>query len=352
MKLTTSSAELKRVLKKLSFVEAANIQIDTMLGLAIVSDSELSVVVKSKDFVTTNGEKISIPIKQLSSVVSSLSGGINFDYSSGSLVIESGKTKYNIPVGPSGKLTSLPSPPKKQISLPLDTTVSLLSFASSVVEKRNTFDFSGSVLLTNRENNLESVGTDKRRLAIALASAAVPDLRLLIPLKAAQAVQEMNGKTINVSETENALFFQTEDTMIIARKLSDNFPDFESLVPRSFSIEANIKVLDMKEALKRVASMKDEGSDTTSVTMKISGETLQLLTGNSTDGTAKDEIDIEVLKPDPLLEDVSFTAKVNHKYLTEFFNLVNGTVFFGGVDSTAPVWFKAGNFKLLATTIS
>ena len=62
------------------------------------------------------------------------------------------------------------------------------------------------------------------------------------------------------SGDDNHLFFQVGDRLLITRKLTGNFPDYERVLPKDHGLSAKLHKDDIRSAIERVAQFADERS--------------------------------------------------------------------------------------------
>jgi DNA polymerase-3 subunit beta len=150
--------------------------------------------------------------------------------------------------------------PCKQLASMITRTV----FAISMEESR--FTLNGALLLL-KEDVMVMVATDGHRLAFVEAPSAEAQrsFRALIPRKAMGEIVKLSDEapaeaTIAFSGDDNHLFFRFGGRLLITRKLSGNFPDYERVLPADNSHIATLEKADIKAAIERVAQFADERS--------------------------------------------------------------------------------------------
>ena len=92
-----------------------------------------------------------------------------------------------------------------------------------------------------RKGGLAMVATDGHRLAMVESTTDIPGIsgayRALLPKKAMSEIQKLAGDSdpaaiVHFSGDENHLFFQLGDRLLLSRKLTGNFPDYERVLPK------------------------------------------------------------------------------------------------------------------------
>jgi len=141
------------------------------------------------------------------------------------------------------------------------------SFAISMEESR--FTLNGALLLMKPES-LTMVATDGHRLAFVQAppeaSGSVDQqFRALVPKKAMGELLKLSdgsedgGKAIFAGD-DNHLYFQVGHRLLISRKLTGNFPDYERVLPKDHTLTATLQKDEIRSAIERVAQFADERS--------------------------------------------------------------------------------------------
>src|SRR6266849_296470 len=130
----------------------------------------------------------------------------------------------------------LPEMPPVLAQIPVGLLASMIAktiFAISMEESR--FTLNGSLLIL-KSTGLAMVATDGHRLAMVENPVELPGVtspfRALLPRKAMGEIQKLGQESnpdamLQFSGDENHLFFQFGERLLLSRKLTGNFPDFE-----------------------------------------------------------------------------------------------------------------------------
>ncbi len=164
----------------------------------------------------------------------------------------------------------LPEMPDPIAEIPVKTLSSMISrtsFAISMEESR--FTLNGALLLM-RPEGLTMVATDGHRLAFVQAAqgesgSVEQQFRALIPKKAMAELLKLSddaeeGAKAVFAGDDNHLFFQVGHRLLITRKLTGNFPDYERVLPKDHSLSARLRKDEIRSAIERVAQFADERS--------------------------------------------------------------------------------------------
>ena len=191
----------------------------------------------------------------------------------------------------------LPASSEKVADLPLGLLSSMIQqtiFAISNEESR--FTLNGALMLL-KADGLVMVATDGHRLAMTERvlenEGAASGFRALIPRKAMGEIlklsAEAGGETaIAFSATDNHLFFQIGERLLISRKLTGNFPDYERVLPKEHPHAVILAKDELKAAIERVAQFSDERSR--AVRVQVSAGELKIHSSLSETGESEDSI--------------------------------------------------------------
>jgi DNA polymerase III subunit beta len=163
----------------------------------------------------------------------------------------------------------LPAMPEPLADIPAGLFSSMIQrtiFAISAEESR--FTLNGALLVV-QPNGLTMVATDGHRLALVESAVdldgAGASYRALLPRKAMQEILKLTADTradakIRFSGDDNHLFFEVGERLLISRKLTGNFPDYERVLPKDHPYNIVLKREEMRSAIERVAQFADERS--------------------------------------------------------------------------------------------
>ena len=162
----------------------------------------------------------------------------------------------------------LPEMPEQIGEIPfglLSSLISRTSFAISMEESR--FTLNGALLLLKPEG-VTMVSTDGHRLAFAdqsLENGHTRAFRALVPRKAMNEISKLAAEgdpdqKAKIAGDDNHLFFEFGDRLLITRKLTGNFPDYERVLPKDNQHIARLSKSEIRSAIERVAQFADERS--------------------------------------------------------------------------------------------
>jgi len=162
----------------------------------------------------------------------------------------------------------LPEMPETLAEIPLSVLSQMISstiFAISAEESR--FTLNGALLIL-KDTGLVMVATDGHRLAMVERKLSIPGLsgsyRALLPKKAMAEIQKLASddatKQIEFSGNDNHLFFRIDKRLLLSRKLTGNFPDYERVLPKDHPHTLVVAREELKSAIEPVAQFGVERS--------------------------------------------------------------------------------------------
>lgn len=166
----------------------------------------------------------------------------------------------------------LPGMPEQIAGIPVKLLASMItrtSFAISMEESR--FTLNGALLLLS-DAGITMVATDGHRLAFVESAGqrngepeSGKSFRALIPKKALAEIVRLadeskpDAKMIFAGD-DNHLFFRFDGRLLITRKLTGNFPDYERVLPKENNSIAKLQKDEIRSAIERVSQFADERS--------------------------------------------------------------------------------------------
>lgn len=188
------------------------------------------------------------------------------------------------------------------------------SFA--ITQEQSRFTLSGAKFMVGG-GTVRMVTTDGHRLAYIEKQETISgEMDALIPKKAlielTKISRDSNGE-VSFGEDPNHIYFEVDGRLLITRKLSGTFPNYEMVIPKSNDKTTTFDAEEMKAAIRRVSLMADERTRSVKINIK-SGEIE--VSSIADEGEAN-----EVIPADYQGEEV--TLGFNSAYLQDFLNIVS-----------------------------
>jgi len=217
----------------------------------------------------------------------------------------------------------LPQMPEPISEIPVGLLASMISrtsFAISMEESR--FTLNGALLLLG-SGGMTMVATDGHLLAyvespMTANGGSLSDFRALIPKKAMGEIVKLaelsapEAKLVFAGD-DNHLFFQFGERLLITRKLTGNFPDYERVLPKDNTNIAKLKKEEIRSAIERVAQFADERSR--AIRVQFGQGEVKVFSSSVETGESEESVPGEYAGPD--LE-IGFNAQ----YLLDFLRAI------------------------------
>jgi DNA polymerase-3 subunit beta len=204
--------------------------------------------------------------------------------------------------------------------------VAKILFAVSAEESR--FQLNGA-LFKVKDGALEIVATDGHRLALvekreeslrkdpaaSAASAVIADDSVLVPRKALQELQRLEGEgALEFRRGEHHLSFRLGQRELICRILEGTFPDYERVIAKDNDKKVLFDRKALAEAVQRAALMTSDRAR--AVRLHFSPHQLVISAVNADLGEAVEEVGCEYDGPE-------FRLGINPDYLSQFLSAVD-----------------------------
>ena len=191
--------------------------------------------------------------------------------------------------------------------------------AFAITNEQSRFTLSGAKFMI-QNGSARMVTTDGHRLAFIekkLADeAAAESMDALIPKKALMELTKISRDAkgdVSFGEDANHIYFEVNGRLLITRKLSGTFPNYEMVIPKDNDKRATFDAEEMKTAIRRVSLMADER--TRSIRMTIRPNEIEIGAQSSEEGEANEKVTADYNGDEV---QVGF----NSQYLQEFLNVV------------------------------
>jgi DNA polymerase III subunit beta len=190
--------------------------------------------------------------------------------------------------------------------------------AFAITNEQSRFTLSGAKFMIDN-GTARMVTTDGHRLAFIqkhLGDGITDTMDALIPKKALMELvkisRDSNGE-VSFGEDPNHIYFEVDGRLLITRKLSGNFPNYEMVIPKDNDKTVTFEADEMKNAIRRVALMADERTRSVKITIR-EGE-IEIGAQSSEEGEASEKVSADYTG-----EEVAIGF--NSQYLQEFLNVI------------------------------
>lgn len=189
--------------------------------------------------------------------------------------------------------------------------------AFAITNEQSRFTLSGAKFMLG-DGLARMVTTDGHRLAYIerAVDSGETQMDALIPKKALLELVKISrdsGGDVQFGEDQNHIYFETDGRLLITRKLSGNFPNYEMVMPKDNDKKVVFDLSEMKSAVRRIALMADERNR--SIRMTIRNGEVEVTAQSSEEGEGSEVVPAEYSGEE-------ITLGFNHQYLQEFLNNV------------------------------
>jgi DNA polymerase-3 subunit beta len=255
--------------------------------------------------------------------------------------VSAGRSVFKLAALAKDNFPALPDVPEALAEVPAGVLAGLIdrtAFAISNQESRYTLN---GALLVLKPGSVEMVATDGHRLPLAARDADVGVLkseeRLLVPKRAVIGLRRLANaqeadSSVHIAKDDSHLFFSAGDSILIARNISGQFPNYEAVLPKSNTITVTLDAAALREALRRVALLAPEQTHSVSLAMEPGRLAISTLGGDA--GEASESLDA-TYNGEPL------RVNFNSAFLLDLLGVVkNGDVEIALKDAESAVEFR------------
>ena len=207
-------------------------------------------------------------------------------------------------------------------SAPLKLTADVFNYfiqntAFAITNEQSRFTLSGAKFIL-ADGIAKMVTTDGHRLAYiekALDTPVESSMDTLIPKKALLELVKISrdGGEVSFGEDPNHIYFETGGRLLITRKLSGQFPNYEMVMPKDNDKSVTFELSEMRSAVRRISLMADERAR--SIRMIVREGEVELKAQSSEEGEGSEVVPAEYTGEE-------ITLGFNWQYLQEFLNNV------------------------------
>jgi hypothetical protein len=351
--MNITAADLKRALKPLSSVKTETFHVSES-GLS-AQDSDVWVVVEFP--LNGIGTPFNIDGKKLTQVVNRMGGQIEIERGEKTIVLKSAKARVELEIQP--------TKPLLQNFDPRDSmSFEAVSFKKNLAESaRNAFTNrsspSGNVVkletlpLGIEDENpsgyrLVSMGNKEQFMTVVTQKAELPkEINVLINLSACSVVQLMDGKTIDLLETNSGLQIKSGNTTVYVSKTTQKYPNYGAFLALTSLFVVEYKPEEWLSALRTVEPLIDESVDQGGVALHFKDGVVHW-SNIGVGSSGSDESPYEQIEPDPIFEPKYLKIRLKAEYVSGFLSKASGVSKFQLLEGkTIAVKFSSGNVDMV-----
>lgn len=283
---------------------------------------------------------ICVQARKLFDIVRALdSGDVHFKKEDNEWVtLKAGRANYRLAGVSKDQFPEIPSFKSTPMRLPAEVFGFFVrNTAFAITNEQSRFTLSGAKFIIG-DGVAKMVTTDGHRLAYV--ERAIDDkegvMETLIPKKALTELVKLSRGAGDVAfgEDTNHIYFETEGRLLITRKLTGQFPNYEMVMPKDNDKTAIFDLDEMNRAVRRMALIADERNRSIRLTVR-EGE-IEVTAQSSEQGEGS-----EVVQADYKGEEMQLGF--NHQYLLEFLQNVGSAEMIAAEAQSAPAEAAAGD---------
>lgn len=298
---------------------------DYEMGMqAVIHDLEESIEGKS----TTNGANLLNIIRRLKD------DQILIEFVDNHIHIKQNRSNFKLPTYDANEYPSFPMTQQlKTLEISTTAFINNTRKITPAIDNNNPkFELNGA-LIDIKQNNINFVATDTRRLAVSHSQNLSNEIsQLIIPKKAVVEIQKQFFDQTNISYDDTNLIIQDENKTFFTKLINGRFPDYQRIIPTSLRHTITLPKDKLVESIKLVTSLFSN----IKITIKPEGLIFESL-DEDTESTTQVDLDIGI--------DEEFYIAANAKYLLDFLSMVNNeTIKMGFNESNLPFYLEDGDF--------
>jgi DNA polymerase-3 subunit beta len=229
--------------------------------------------------------------------------------------------RSKIPGIPRENFPEVPSFKSAPMKLPAEVFKSFVDKTIfAITQEESRYTLSGAKFILDK-SGAKMVTTDGHRLAYVERrdlgkNAPKETLDALIPRKTLAELTKLTASfegEISLGSDENHIYFEVGPRLLISRRLSGQFPNYEMVMPKGNDKSIKFDSAQLNQAIRRVALMADDRSH--AVRFHLSPKQLQISSQNAEEGDASEVVATEY-------EGEETEIGFNAQYLQDFLNVI------------------------------
>ncbi|HEX8177347.1 MAG TPA: DNA polymerase III subunit beta [Pyrinomonadaceae bacterium] len=229
--------------------------------------------------------------------------------------------RSKIPGIPRENFPEVPSFKSAPMKLPAEVFKSFVDKTIfAITQEESRYTLSGAKFILDK-SGAKMVTTDGHRLAYVERrdlgkNAPKETLDALIPRKTLAELTKLTTgfeEEISLGSDENHIYFEVGSRLLISRRLSGQFPNYEMVMPKGNDKSIRFDSAQLNQAIRRVALMADDRSH--AVRFHLAPKQLQISSQNAEEGDASEVVATEY-------EGEETEIGFNAQYLQDFLNVI------------------------------
>lgn len=196
------------------------------------------------------------------------------------------------------------------------TIKKILSRMISVINPEKTRPEISGGLFDFKDKKLTIAATDGSRLVedIVLLKDLEKESRMIIPLETLQELNRILEKeegNLEISFSENQIFFQINEVNLLSRLGEGNFPEYKAIIPQEFDIQGKFLIFQFANILKTIGLFSKKETNEVDLRFRLKDKELLISAQSSQIGESSSKIKGEIFG------EKDREIKFNYKYFLE-----------------------------------
>ena len=264
------------------------------------TDLDVTLTCQAEADITEPGS-ILVPLKKLLDITKTLPRTADISFQAleqGGAQVTCERASFKLVAPEFESFPELPKPCEGAIQIPASRFASMItSTIFAITDEASRYTLSGAKVEIDQQS-LRMVTTDGHRLAKSedKTTTAQNPIEVLIPEKALAALAKLcatHDGPLSFAADENHAHFIVGSSVLIARLLYGQFPDYKMVFPKDNTRSFTADVALFRDTLRRVSLMADERSHSIRLDVK-NNSTLTLVASNSEGGQAIEDLPINL----------------------------------------------------------
>lgn len=333
LKFTVSQTAMMRAVSVVSKVLASNATIPALAGVLIRAEGG-NVELQATDINASMRHAVQASVEEegatvasgkvLASVIKNLPDqAVTFDIPEGSttLIITCGRSKYRLTTIPVADFPEFPDfEATGSVELPSTILIDMANRVFRSLSKDNSRPVLQGMYISVSGTSAKMAATDSYRLSKAEATLNEPcgEFETVVPgIAARDILSAVPGvEMVKIGTGDSQVMFSFGTTTYVSRKIDGTFPNFEQLIPRSFTTETRVGQEEFMSALRRVSVVARANP---SVRMDVSEKEMALSASSPEQGESHEVIDCDT-------EGNEMSITLNHHFLSDCLQGADGEV--------------------------
>ena len=365
MKIISLQENLKKGISIVSHITSKNINLPILNNILIKANEEgieliatnleIGIIHSVRGKIEKPGE-ITVDAKIINEYINFLpQEKINFEVINEEIKIECNNYKTKIKGESSKEFPLLPELEEANIlTIPLiEFKKALSQVVFAVAKSESRIELSG-VLFDIKDKHISIVATDSYRLAeknIEISIEKDKNLKeldkIIVPAKTAQEILRIasslsddldsSEKNIKLYINENQIVFELDDSKIISRLISGQYPDYKQIIPNKKETEVIVSRQEVTRAIKASSIFSKNGINDINININSEKKSITISSLSSQTGESTINLNGEIKGKDN-------NITLNYKYLLDGLNNIDSErVVINIVDANTPCVIKSDN---------